>query len=195
MAERFLLSREQQDLRDYVAALEGDVQTLLDVGYDLAWSGLREDAYVLLQACGQEEEGSSIRCSGTRSPGLPLRSAENRNRSQYAAQAEAASPRYCFPARLEEMIVLEDALRRDPSSAKALYYLGNLYYDKRRYEDAIRCWRRSVELDGEFSIPWRNLGIAEFNVLHNPEAADRMYAARICCQSRRCARCCTSGTS
>ena len=61
-------------------------------------------------------------------------------------------------------------------SAKAHYYLGNLYYDKRRYEDAIRCWRRSVELDGTFSIPWRNLGIAEFNVLHNPEAADGMYA-------------------
>jgi tetratricopeptide (TPR) repeat protein len=59
--------------------------------------------------------------------------------------------------------------------AKAHYYLGNLYYDKRRYEDAIRCWRRSVELDGTFSIPWRNLGIAEFNVLHDPVEANRMY--------------------
>ena len=45
-----------------------------------------------------------------------------------------------------------------------------------RYEDAISCWRRSVDLDGEFSIPWRNLGIAEFNVLHDPDAAGRMYA-------------------
>ena len=60
--------------------------------------------------------------------------------------------------------------------ARAHYYLGNLYYDKRRYEEAIRCWRRSVELDDRFSIPFRNLGIAEFNMLHNPEAADRMYA-------------------
>ena len=98
-------------------------------------------------------------------------------------QAEAASPRYCFPARLEEMIVLEDAIGGIPSSAKANYYLGNLYYDKRRYEEAIACWRRSVELDGSFSIPWRNLGIAEFNVLHNPREADRMYATRLCSQS------------
>ena len=40
---------------------------------------------------------------------------------------------------------------------------------------AIRCWRKSVELDAAFSIPWRNLGIAEFNVLRNPGAAERMY--------------------
>jgi tetratricopeptide (TPR) repeat protein len=84
-------------------------------------------------------------------------------------------PRHCFPARLEEMIVLEDVVARNPSTSKAHYYFGNLYYDKRRYHDAIRCWRRSVELDSTFSIPWRNLGIAEFNVLHDPESADRMY--------------------
>ena len=71
--------------------------------------------------------------------------------------------------------MLEDAIRRNPSGAKAHYYLGNLYYDKRRYEDAIRAWRRSVELDDSFSIPLRNLGIAEFNVLHDRAAADRMY--------------------
>jgi tetratricopeptide (TPR) repeat protein len=73
------------------------------------------------------------------------------------------------------MIVLESAITRDPALARAHYYLGNLYYDKRRYDKAIRSWRRSVELDGTFSIPWRNLGIAEFNVLHDPQAADRMY--------------------
>jgi len=71
--------------------------------------------------------------------------------------------------------VLKSAIARNPGGARAHYYLGNLYYDKRRYDEAIRSWRRSVELDGSFSIPWRNLGIAEFNVLHNPQAADRMY--------------------
>jgi tetratricopeptide (TPR) repeat protein len=74
------------------------------------------------------------------------------------------------------MLVLQNCLRRHPSSAKAAYYLGNLYYDKRRYDDAIRCWRQSLALDSQFSIPLRNLGIAEFNVLHDSEAADRMYA-------------------
>jgi tetratricopeptide (TPR) repeat protein len=174
MAERFLLSRAEQDLHQFVAALEEDVQTLLDVAYDLAWSGLREDAYALLQACLPQVRWEH--------PMLPYTLAwlasllgEEQQSIQYAAQAEAASTRYCFPARLEEMIVLENAVRLNQSSARAHYYLGNLYYDKLRYEDAIRSWRRSVELDDAFSIPWRNLGIAEFNVLHNPEAANRMY--------------------
>ena len=175
MAERFLLSREQRDLKAYVTALEGDVQTLLDVTYDLARSGLSDDAYALLLTCSREAEWKHPMLWYTLS-WLAAETGQQQQSSQYAAQAEAASPRYCFPARLEEMIVLEDAIQRNPASAKANYYLGNLYYDKRRYEDAIRCWRSSVELDGEFSIPWRNLGIAEFNVLHNPEAADRMYA-------------------
>jgi tetratricopeptide (TPR) repeat protein len=74
------------------------------------------------------------------------------------------------------MIVLEETVKRNPSCARAHYYLGNLYYDKRRYEDAIRCWRSSIELDDKFSIPFRNLGIAEFNILHDAVAADRMYA-------------------
>jgi len=175
MAERFLLSCERQDLREYLAALEGDVQTLLDVGYDLVWSGLRDDAYALLQACSREAEWEHPMLWYTLS-WLASSLGQEQQANDYAAKAEAADSRYCFPARLEEMIVLEDAVLRNPSGAKAHYYLGNLYYDKRRYEDAIRCWRRSVELNGEFSIPWRNLGIAEFNVLHDQQAADRMYA-------------------
>ena len=175
MAERFLLSRAEQDLCAWVNALEGDVQTLLDVAYDLAWSGLREDAVALLEACVRSASSEHPMFWYTLSWLAHSMGDEQRAR-HHADQAEVASTHYCFPARLEEMIVLEDTIQRNPSSARAHYYLGNLYYDKRRYEDAIRCWRRSVELDGGFSIPWRNLGIAEFNVLHDPDAADRMYA-------------------
>ena len=174
MAERFFLSREPEELRAYLAALDGDVQTLLDVVFDLAWSGLRDDAFLLLEACVREEGWEHPMLFNTLAwlaAALGLESHSNR----YAAQAEAASPLYCFPARLEEMIVLEDCVRRHPESARAHYYLGNLYYDKRRFEEAIRCWRTSVELDSSFSIPFRNLGIAEFNILHDPEAANRMY--------------------
>jgi len=174
MAERFLLTRADDDLSAFIAALDGDIQTLLDVAYDLAWARLLEDSYILLQACGREKQWQHPMFWYTLSwlaSSLGLEQESN----QYLAQAESASPLYCFPARLEEMIVLEDAILRNSSSARANYYLGNLYYDKRRYDDAIRCWRRSVELDSTFSIPWRNLGIAEFNVLHNPEAANEMY--------------------
>jgi tetratricopeptide (TPR) repeat protein len=73
------------------------------------------------------------------------------------------------------MIALEDALDRNPLDAKGAYYLGNLYYDKKRYEDAISLWEKSVALDAGFSIPWRNLGIAYFNIHHSAERALDAY--------------------
>lgn len=79
-------------------------------------------------------------------------------------EAANASPDYCFPARVEEMIVLQAALAQNPSDARAHYYLGNLFFDKKRYEEAIREWESSVQIDPSFAIPWRNLGIAYFNV-------------------------------
>lgn len=175
MAERFLLSRNPSDLHAFLTALEGDVQTLLDVVYELAWSGLSQDAFVLLESARREADLTHPMIGYTLA-WLSARLGRTQDAARFIHDAEAASPRYCFPARLEEMIVLESAIALFPESARAHYYLGNLYYDKRRYEDAIRCWRTSVELDPNYSIPWRNLGLAEFNILHNPAAADRMYA-------------------
>jgi tetratricopeptide (TPR) repeat protein len=174
MAERFLLDRDEQDLKAFIKILEGDVQSLLDVVFDLAECGLYADASALLCDCQLREQWGYPIIWYTLSWLSRLLNEENQS-NEYITKAEAASPRYCFPARLEEMIVFEDVIARNPLSAKAHYYLGNLYYDKRRYQDAIRCWRRSVAIDRGFSIPWRNLGIAEFNVLHDAESADRMY--------------------
>ena len=174
LAEQFLLTRNNADLAEFSVRLENDVQTLLDVTFDLAWSGLYADALELLDGC--------IRNAGIDYP-VALYSASwlasllNResDAAELALRAEAASPQFCFPARLEEMIVLEFAVRRDPKAARAHYYLGNLYYDKRRYQEAIGHWRNAVELDGTLSIPFRNLGIAEFNVLNDPGKAMQMY--------------------
>jgi tetratricopeptide (TPR) repeat protein len=174
MAERFLLSRDSADLQVLVRSLEGDVQTLLDVVYELAWSGLREDALLLLESA-FGSGGFDHPMAGYTLAWLAAQLGREDTR-QFIDGAEAASPRYCFPARLEEMIVLEEVIARRPESPRALAYLGNLYYDKRRYHDAIGCWRKSVELDPSYSVPWRNLGLAEFNILRDPARADGMYA-------------------
>jgi tetratricopeptide (TPR) repeat protein len=174
MAERYLLTRSEEDIAGFASALGDDIQTLLDVAYDLAWSGLHDDAFTLIEACCRQAAFEHPMLFYTLS-WLAWLLAREEESDSYATRGEAASPLYCFPARLEEMIVLEHAVKRNPKGARALYYLGNLYYDKRRYEGAIRYWRRSTVLDPEFSISWRNLGIAEFNVLHEPQAAFRMY--------------------
>jgi len=81
----------------------------------------------------------------------------------------------CFPARLEEIAVLEAARSADPADPRAPFYLGNLYYDRRRYADAIACWERARALDPAFATVHRNLGIAEANVRRRPVHARRSY--------------------
>jgi tetratricopeptide (TPR) repeat protein len=174
MAEQYLLTRSKEDLREFIASLDGDIQTLLDVGYDLAWCGLWNDAFELLDGCSREWHFDHPMLWYTLA-WISSRLDHEKECAAFLERAENASPLYCFPARLEEMIVLEFAVQECMAGARAHYYLGNLYYDKRRYEDAVQCWRASVALDHSYSIPWRNLGIAEFNVLHNAEAAGRMY--------------------
>lgn len=78
-------------------------------------------------------------------------------------QAAACDPRWCFPNRLEDILVLENALSYNPSDSKAPYYLGNLLYDKRQYARATALWEYSVELDDTFPTVWRNLSLTWYN--------------------------------
>ena len=90
-------------------------------------------------------------------------------------RAAARSPDYCFPARLEEIAVLEAAVRADPDDARAPYYLGNLLYDRRRHEEAMVMWQRSARLDPHSAVVWRNLGIGYFNLRRQPAKARAAY--------------------
>ena len=90
---------------------------------------------------------------------------------KYLINARESSPDYCFPNRLHDIIILNYALDRNNEDAKAHYYLGNLYYDKRQYTEALEHWSKSYSLDDSFATVNRNLGIALFNKGGNPEAA------------------------
>ena len=72
-------------------------------------------------------------------------------------------PDYCFPNRLEAILALQCAMVQNPDDARAPYYLGNLYYDKRQYDLAMEAWETSARLDGSFPTVWRNLALAFFN--------------------------------
>jgi len=155
----------------------GDVQVRLDVAHDYAAAGLYEDAIAVLQR--------SIERDPSGPPVHPLvhytiawasdRLGDEVAARRHAARGRAMPPDLCFPARLEEIAVLEVAQRLDPEDPRAPYYLGNLLYDRRRHDEAIRAWTRSRRLDPSFSIVHRNLGIAEYNVRRRPYRARAAY--------------------
>lgn len=156
------------------AAFESDVQSVLDISYDYAQEGLIDDAVCLLEffATGRSQHPMVLYTLAW----LLGKRGDAELASRHSYIAATAPSLYCFPFRLQEMLVLESICSTYPDDAKAACYLGNLYYDKLRYEDAIRSWRRSVTADDTYSIPWRNLGISEFNVRQNPRAALECYA-------------------
>ena len=83
----------------------------------------------------------------------------------------AANPDYCFPNRLEAIPALQKAIEVNPQDAKAYYYLGNLWYDKRQHDMAIACWEHSVRIDKTFPTAMRNLALGYFNKLGRTEQA------------------------
>ncbi len=78
-------------------------------------------------------------------------------------EAEMTKSDYCFPNRLEDVIVLTIAKKLNPEGARAPYYLGCLYYDKRQYNLAMENWEISSKLDPQFPTVWRNLALGCFN--------------------------------
>lgn len=66
-------------------------------------------------------------------------------------------------------------MRANPQDARAPYYLGNLFYDRRRHAEAIQLWEKSAKLNPNYSIVWRNLGIGYFNIRKNAGRARTAY--------------------
>jgi len=158
-----------------------DAQASLDIAHDYARAGFFDEAIGLLRVTKARSRSLPDQSPGT----LPLvhftlgwlyeKSGDRKAALASYKIAAFQPPDYCFPARLEEIGILEAAMRANPRDAKAPYYLGNLLYDRRRHEEAIRLWERSAKLDGNFSIVWRNLGIGYFNILHEEGKARTAY--------------------
>jgi len=161
--------------------LSCDLQARLDIAHDYARAGFLTEAITLLKAAAVKATDLPDQSWGA----LPLvhytigwfeqRRGDKQAALEYFRKAAALSPDYCFPARLEEIAILEAAIRANPRDARAPYYLGNLLYDRRRHEEAIQLWERSAKLDAKFSVVWRNLGIGYFNVRRQPAQARATY--------------------
>jgi tetratricopeptide (TPR) repeat protein len=93
--------------------------------------------------------------------------------------AESMNDCLCFPNTIFHKIVLEYVIAKFPNLYLAPYLLGNLYYDKRLYQQAIQLWRDSIANHQNFELPHRNLGIGYFNKLKDGNKALAAYQEAI----------------
>jgi tetratricopeptide (TPR) repeat protein len=162
--------------------LKCDLQTRLDLAHDFARAAFFGEAIDVLKNAFAETRDLPDQSLGA----MPLtfytlgwlheKNNGKKTALTFYKKAAAQPPDYCFPARLEEIEILESAMRANPKDARAPYFLGNLFYDRRRHAEAIQLWEKSTKLDSNFSIVWRNLGIGWFNVKKNPTKARAAYA-------------------
>ncbi len=132
--------------------------TAIELALEYAEWGMKEDAAEVLKAYAAQSENLSQVY-----PMIYYHLAALENGGKWLALAEEALPDYCFPHRLEDRLALEAAVRRGAPCSKALYYLGNFWYDRLQAEKAIGCWEESIRQKADFATPHRNLSLAYFN--------------------------------
>jgi tetratricopeptide (TPR) repeat protein len=164
---------QKQQAEDSITRLltlsRGDAHTHIEYAIEYAAIGGFEQAIELLKYA-EKENGNDpllkyyisyyLYLGGNKGPA-----------NDYLQKAAVCSPDYCFPNRLEDLIILQHAHALNPKDAYVLYYLGNLWYDKRQYSDAIACWEQSARLNDRFATVFRNLATAAYNKLDDPDKA------------------------
>jgi tetratricopeptide (TPR) repeat protein len=158
--------------RQRVAPANG--QDCLDLAFDLMRAGLDEEsAEVLRSASSESQDGSAPVIL------LALSSIERRlgwpDADATLIRALKAPLNYCFPSRLEELLLLESTIALHPENGAAHYLLGNFLYSVGRHEEAIAAWEAASKQLPEMATVLRNLAIAYFNVRGQQESALRAF--------------------
>lgn len=150
-------------------------QLVLDLSFDYARSGLFHEAIKVLARADRNAKDGSVPIVLYTLAHFYGQFGDPSSADRCFSEAARAIPDYCFPNRLEELIILQAVVSSRPQDARAPYFLGNLLYDRRRHSEAIVLWEQAARLDPSFSVVWRNLGIGYFNALGDEARARKAF--------------------
>lgn len=168
--EKYLITGDETALQEVKTITRGWVHNYLEYSLDFSAAGLFEEATELLKM--QVETQSQEYPMVYYALGYFANRIGNKvEAAKFYQLAEKCKPDYCFPNRLEEVIILQDAIAENQDAAKACYFLGNFWYSKQQYTEAIANWEKSISLDATFPTVWRNLSLAYYNKLNEKTKA------------------------
>lgn len=160
--EKYLLTGDVDVLKEIRKLMCNRVHSYIEYALDFSASGMYAEAISFLDFYLSETKkvypvvyyaiGYFHTCMGEENLAL-----------EYYTKAELEDYSYCFPNRVEEVLILQDAIRLNTKAAKANYCLGNFWYAARQYDNAIACWEYSRTIDPSFPTVWRNLSQAYYN--------------------------------
>lgn len=156
---------------ELVRLMRGDAHNYLNLASDYAGCGLFEDAIRVIETIVTGDQ-TDVYPMLQYTLGYLYEKAGNADQAALHRKAgNSATPDYCFPNSLFELIVLKSAITTHLEDDKAHYYIGNWYYDKKRHEDAITHWEKSRSIRSDFATVHRNLALAYFNKRKDAESA------------------------
>lgn len=175
--EAYLIRKLQGKVEEAAAVKEemktlmrGAVHSYMEYAIDYASAGMYDEALQLLSFVTEDTENTYPMVYYALGY-FSSKAGKKDEALAYYQKAEQMCPDYCFPNKLEEVLMLQDAMTLNPTGSKAPYYLGNFHYAVRCYEDAVACWETSAALDDCFPTVLRNLSLAYYNKQHNPQKA------------------------
>lgn len=175
---RHVVSLLDGNSQPFLDSCRNDSQTVLDLVFDYSDAGFQTEALELLEihhahptaACavpnpmGRSQMTHYVKAWLSGDPD-DLTTARNQTSD------------YFFPSRPHEQIVLEWALSQPGVDPLAAYGLGNVFYDHRRYQEALALWEIATTAPNPQAH--RNLGLACWNVSADGEAARACFLRAI----------------
>ena len=174
--EKYLLTSEKKEWETIDSMMHGNPENYHELALDYAQAGLwaecRDILWHTLQFFDTEKDDYIATSMTSYYIGWAYLMEGSEGRAVICFnEAEQKASDYCFPNRLEDVVVLSIAKTLNPEGAKAPYYLGCFYYAARQYDLAMENWELSARLDPSFSSVWRNLALGRFNKQNRQEEA------------------------
>lgn len=172
MFEEHLLTGSDEPLQRLITLMHGEVCNYHELALDYAQARLFDEAVQVLTIPSVAERLAQASPLTSYYLGYFLQGQGLIDEANaYFVRAEHTAPGCCFPNRLEDVQVLTIARNTLDHAARAPYYLGCLYYDKRQYDLAKQNWELSAQRDAEFPTVWRNLALYYYNKEKNRQLA------------------------
>ena len=168
--ESYLLNGQSSVLEKMKTLMRNSLNNYLELSLDYAHAGFYEEALAVMDIYVKDK--SSVSPLAYYYLGWFAEQAKDeKQKVRYYKLATQQQPDGCFPNKIEEIIILQSAIKHNPADALAYYALGNLWYDKRQYTEAISCWQQCIEENDQFATVYRNLSLASYNKLKDTENA------------------------
>jgi tetratricopeptide (TPR) repeat protein len=159
--EKYLLKSDASNLVQLKELMRGNIHNYIEYAIDYAAAGLFDEAVSLINV--EEDIKNTDPMALYFNAWFEIKRGETDSVIDLIQKAETTKVDGCFAYRLEAIEALESVVSIQPKAAKANYHLGNFWYDRRQYSEAIVHWENSRELDDQFPTVHRNLALAYFN--------------------------------